>query len=46
MYRVLTPVYTPYFDGFSVSWICIGTAKSMEEAKRAFGGFPVLEVIR
>ena len=45
MFRVLRPIYTPYFEAFTVSWICIGTAKSMEEAKRQFGGYPVLERI-
>ena len=46
MYRVLRPIYTPYYEAFTVSWICIGTAKSMEEAKRIYGGSPVLEAIR
>lgn len=46
MYRVLRPIYTPYYEFFTVSWICIGTSKSIEEAKRTYGGAPVLEAIR
>lgn len=46
MFRVLKPVYTPYFEAFTVSWICMGLAKDMADAKRQFGGYPVLEVVR
>lgn len=45
-YRVLRPVYTPYYEAFTVSWREIGFADSMAEAKRIFGGSPVLELIR
>lgn len=50
MYRVLRPIYIrtgeiredgkPYFR---VEWEEIGQSTSMEEAKRRFGGYPVLQ---
>lgn len=46
MFRVLRPVYMPYFEAFTVSWICMGTARDMAEAKQRFGGYPVLEAVK
>ena len=44
MYRVLFPLYNVKTE--TVSWICMGLAKDMAEAKQRFGGYPVLEVVR
>lgn len=50
-YNVLVPTFTKagkLFDGtiyYSVGWNKIGTANSMQDAKRKFGGSPVLEKI-
>lgn len=46
LFRVLKPVYTPYFDTYTVSWICMGLAKDMEAAKKLYGGAPVLERVK
>lgn len=50
MYRVLRPVFHRTGeireDGkpfFRVEWVEIGRANSMAEAKKKFGGHPVLE---
>jgi hypothetical protein len=55
MYNVLTPKYhktgetvtTPRgeTDVYAVTWRVLGIAFSMEDAKRRFGGYPVLEPI-
>jgi hypothetical protein len=45
-YAVLTPIYDRFGDGYRVSWHQIGLASSMEDAKRKFGGHPVLEMAR
>lgn len=48
-FKVLTPDYIPAgrdFKGnmqYNVQWTTLGTASSMEDAKRKFGGNPVLE---
>lgn len=47
MYRALKPIYAPLFgEWFRVEWQTLGIVDSMEEAKRKFGGSPVLEAIR
>lgn len=47
MYRALKPIYTPLFgEWFSVRWDVLGLAKDMAEAKRLYGGSPVLEEVR
>ncbi len=53
MYRVLEPVYTKTGevtmtkDGplrwHTVQWRDIGAAENLEDAKRKYGGYPVLE---
>lgn len=50
IYFVLTPIFTrtdiPCGNGYfyKTEWKCIGTAKSLADAKLKFGGAPVLEV--
>lgn len=44
MYRVLFPLYNAKTE--TMSWICMGTAKDMAEAKQRFGGYPVLERVK
>lgn len=44
MHRVLIPKRNN--DGDFMCWICIGLAKDMADAKRQFGGYPVLEAVR
>jgi hypothetical protein len=46
MFNVLKPAYTPYADWYAVRWVVIGQASSMEDAKRRFGGYPVLESVK
>lgn len=46
MYRALKPIYTPWGDVFTVTWRELGIVDSMEEAKKRFGGSPVLEVVK
>ena len=46
MFKVLKPIYTPWGDSYFVKWEVIGQATSMEDAKKRFGGAPVLEAIR
>lgn len=46
MYRALKPIYTPWGDVFTVTWRELGTVESMEEAKRIYGGSPVLEWVK
>ena len=46
MFRVLKPIYTPRGDWFTVSWICMGTAKDYSDAKSLYGGYPVLERVK
>lgn len=47
MYKVLTPVYRQITaDNSAISWIEVGVADSMAEAKERFGGHPVLERVR
>lgn len=47
MYRALKPIYTPLFgEWFRVEWVSLGLAKDMAEAKKLYGGIPVLEAIR
>jgi hypothetical protein len=46
MFNVLKPTYTPYMDFYSVRWVVIGQAYSMEDAKAKFGGYPVLEAVK
>jgi hypothetical protein len=45
-FNVLKPIYIPIGDWVAVRWQILGQASSMEEAKRKFGGSPVLEAIR
>lgn len=45
-YLVLTPMYIPDRDAWRVEWKIIGDAQDMEDAKRKFGGRPVLELRR
>jgi len=41
LYRVLQLVYNPRTE--TISWICMGLVKDMAEAKKLYGGYPVLE---
>jgi hypothetical protein len=45
-FNVLKPIYIPIGDWVAVRWQILGQASTMEEAKRKFGGSPVLEAIR
>jgi len=45
-FNVLKPTYIPIGDWFAVRWQILGQASSMEEAKRLYGGAPVLEEVR
>ncbi len=52
MFFVLREVYTKARektpqgqDVYELSWKCIGDAFSMEDAKRKYGGHPVLEAV-
>lgn len=46
MYRALKPIYTPWGDVFTVTWAFLGIVESMADAKRQFGGAPVLEAVK
>ena len=46
MYRALKPIYTPWGDHFFVTWSMLGIVDSLEEAKKRFGGSPVLEKVK
>jgi hypothetical protein len=43
MFRVLHLIYHPRTE--TVSWLELGIARDMADAKRQFGGYPVLERI-
>jgi len=45
-FNVLKPTYIHIGDWFAVRWQILGQASSMEEAKRLYGGAPVLEEVR
>lgn len=45
MFRALKPIYTPWGDVFTVTWSVLGLAADMAEAKKLYGGSPVLEKI-
>jgi len=45
-FNVLKATYIPIGDWFAVRWQILGQASSMEEAKRLFGGAPVLEEVK
>jgi hypothetical protein len=46
MYRALKPIYVPIGDWFAVKWQVIGLAADMAEAKKLYGGSPVLEEVK
>jgi hypothetical protein len=46
MYRALKPIYTPWGDVFIVTWAVLGIVDSLDDAKRRFGGSPVLEAVK
>lgn len=46
MFNVLKPIYAPMGEWFYVRWEVIGQATSMEDARKKFGGRPVLEAIK
>lgn len=46
MFYVLKPIYTKVGEFFRVDWETIGTAVDMEDAKRRYGGHPVLEAVQ
>ena len=46
MFNVLKPIYIPIGDWVAVRWQILGQASSMEEAKRTYGGSPVLEWVK
>lgn len=46
MYEALKPIYTPIGDWFAVRWQVLGLVKDIADAKRQFGGSPVLEAVR
>jgi len=45
-FNVLKPIYIPIGDWVAVRWQILGRASSMEEAKRTYGGYPVLERVK
>ena len=45
-FNVLKPIYTQTGDWHTVRWLVLGQATSMEDAKKHFGGFPVLEALK
>jgi hypothetical protein len=45
-YRALKPIFAKSGDFYKVaSWTILGTCTSMQDAKRKFGGYPILEKI-
>jgi len=46
MYRALKPIYVPIGDFFVVRWDILGLAADMAEAKKLYGGSPVLEWVK
>lgn len=48
MFMALRPFYNrrPSGDDYYVTWIPLGLVKDMEEAKRTYGGSPVLEWVK
>jgi hypothetical protein len=46
MFNVLKPTYIPIADWFAVRWVTLGQASSMEDAKRLYGGAPILEAVK
>ncbi|MBT2300391.1 hypothetical protein J7E70_07925 [Variovorax paradoxus] len=46
MFNVLKPTYIAIGDWFAVRWEIIGQASSMEEARRIYGGRPILEAVK
>jgi len=44
MFRVLIPKRNN--DGDFMCWICMGLVKDMAEAKRIYGGAPILEAVK
>lgn len=43
MYRALIPRYEKQGEWFRVTWIVLGMADDMADARRKYGGRPVLE---
>jgi len=46
MFNALKPIYHPQGENFRVTWEVLGIAFSMADAKKRYGGYPVLELIR
>jgi hypothetical protein len=46
MFNVLRLIYVQIGDSGVIRWEVIGQAKDMADAKRRFGGSPVLEKVR
>ena len=46
MFNVLKPNYVAIGDWYVVKWIVLGVVADMAEAKKLYGGSPVLEEVK